>query len=332
VAIDRREATLIEAVCRDAENDAPRLVYADWLERTADPLLVARARFIRVQCRLARLRSEGPVRQQLRQEQASLLRRYGDAWRRRELPAAAYRGTDDVSLPRYLRPPDPKKYIGPYERGFATELRLAWRGKEPPRGSRGGTPGRCTDYLSSFLRVGPWRRLWWLHYTGGIGTAFARTPHAASLRVLWILSDTQDVLYAPFAVEDAHALWRTSHLSGLEEIRIEGYRMGSEGILPLADAEHLRSLRKLSVSSLALGDAGVEALLRFPHLNNLETLSLNDNRLSRAAGRMLAAAPELANLTKLSLWFNRRLERDAETVRLLRQRFGRRVRLTPATA
>ena len=174
--------------------------------------------------------------------------------------------------------------------------------------------------------------MWFLHYTSGIGPAFARTPHAASLRVLWIQSDTQDALYAPFAVEDAHALWGTPHLSGLEEIRIEGYRMGSDGILPLAKAEHLRSLRKLRLGSLGLGDAGVEALLRFPHLSNLETLQLDDNRLSRAAGRMLAEAPGLANLKKLSLWFNTRLERDADTVRLLRRRFGRRISFTPATA
>jgi hypothetical protein len=222
--------------------------------------------------------------------------------------------------------------MGPYERGFPTEIRLAWRGKEPPQGFLVGTPGRCTDYLSAFLRVGPWRRLSWLHYTWGIGAALAQTPHAASLRALWIMSDTQDVLYAPFAVEDAHALWHAPHLSGLEEIRIEGYRMGSDGILPLAEADHLRCLRKLSLTSLRLGDAGVEALLRFPHRNNLESLDLSDNRLSRAVGRLLAEAPGLPNLRKLSLWFNPRLERDANTVRLLRRRFGRCVRFTPGRA
>jgi uncharacterized protein (TIGR02996 family) len=332
VPVDRQEAALIEAVCRDADNDAPRRAYADWLARRAEPALVGRGRFIRVQCRLARLRSQGAVAQRLRREQASLLRLHGEAWRRREFPEAAYRA-DGVVLPPY-RPPDPRRYTGPYERGFSTEIRLSWRGKEPPPyfTGKGQTPGRCADYLSDFLRVGPWRKLSWLHYTWGIGAAFARTPHAASLRVLWIQSDTQDVLYAPFAAEDADALWRTPHLSGLEEVRIEGYRLGSAGVAPLAEAGHLRSLRKLSVASLCLGDAGVEALLRFPHLNRLETLMLDDNRLSRAAGRMLADAPGLAQVQKLSLWFNPRLERDADTVRLLRRRFGRRVRFTPAPA
>jgi uncharacterized protein (TIGR02996 family) len=61
VPIDRHEATLVEAVCRDAENDAPRLAYADWLECSGEPILVARGRLIRVQCRLTRLRSRRPL-------------------------------------------------------------------------------------------------------------------------------------------------------------------------------------------------------------------------------------------------------------------------------
>src|SRR5205085_5003860 len=45
-----QEDTLLAAVRQDPEDDAPRLVYADWLEEHGDP---ARAEYIRLQCRLA---------------------------------------------------------------------------------------------------------------------------------------------------------------------------------------------------------------------------------------------------------------------------------------
>jgi uncharacterized protein (TIGR02996 family) len=44
------DPNLLAAVIANAENDAPRLVYADWLEENGDP---HRADFIRVQCALA---------------------------------------------------------------------------------------------------------------------------------------------------------------------------------------------------------------------------------------------------------------------------------------
>jgi uncharacterized protein (TIGR02996 family) len=48
-----REA-LIRGILESPDDDAPRLVFADWLEETGEPANVARAEFIRVQCAIAR--------------------------------------------------------------------------------------------------------------------------------------------------------------------------------------------------------------------------------------------------------------------------------------
>jgi uncharacterized protein (TIGR02996 family) len=48
-----REA-LIRGILETPDDDAPRLVFADWLEETGEPANVARAEFIRVQCAIAR--------------------------------------------------------------------------------------------------------------------------------------------------------------------------------------------------------------------------------------------------------------------------------------
>ena len=49
---------LLEAIRASPDDDAPRLVYADWLEEHGDQ---PRAEFIRVQCALARLPQDDPT-------------------------------------------------------------------------------------------------------------------------------------------------------------------------------------------------------------------------------------------------------------------------------
>lgn len=58
------------------EDDAPRLIYADWLEERGDPL----GALIRIQCELARLETEGPRYVDLRLEEWNLLHEYGAEW------------------------------------------------------------------------------------------------------------------------------------------------------------------------------------------------------------------------------------------------------------
>src|SRR5262245_23073250 len=47
----------LRSIIEAPDDDAPRLVYADWLEENGDP---ERAEFIRVQCRLASLDEDDP--------------------------------------------------------------------------------------------------------------------------------------------------------------------------------------------------------------------------------------------------------------------------------
>jgi uncharacterized protein (TIGR02996 family) len=49
------EKALLETIWESPLDDAPRLVYADWLQETNIPENIARAEFIRVQCELAQL-------------------------------------------------------------------------------------------------------------------------------------------------------------------------------------------------------------------------------------------------------------------------------------
>src|SRR4051812_9631121 len=67
---DPNEANFLRSIVERFDDDTPRLVYADWLEKHGEP---KRAEFIRVQCELAQLGKDDPRRAPLHERQARLL-------------------------------------------------------------------------------------------------------------------------------------------------------------------------------------------------------------------------------------------------------------------
>ena len=61
------ENAFLQAVLADPEDDAPRLIYADWLDEQGEG---ERAEFIRVQCALARMDEDDERRPELEARRA----------------------------------------------------------------------------------------------------------------------------------------------------------------------------------------------------------------------------------------------------------------------
>src|SRR5215211_6364640 len=70
------EAAFLDRVCADPDDDAPRLIFADWLDERGDP----RGEFIRVQVALNRLFAGDPRRDPLSDREAHLLARFHAPW------------------------------------------------------------------------------------------------------------------------------------------------------------------------------------------------------------------------------------------------------------
>ncbi|MBO0698035.1 MAG: TIGR02996 domain-containing protein [Zavarzinella sp.] len=70
------EAAFLDRVSADPDDDAPRLIFADWLDERGDP----RGEFIRVQVALARLPAGEPGAADLRDREATLLAQYHARW------------------------------------------------------------------------------------------------------------------------------------------------------------------------------------------------------------------------------------------------------------
>lgn len=66
----------LKRILKQPDDDAPRLVYADWLEEQGDP----RGEFIRLQCALATTGVDVSARKKLREREQSLRDVHGKAW------------------------------------------------------------------------------------------------------------------------------------------------------------------------------------------------------------------------------------------------------------
>src|SRR6187397_2695662 len=78
---DTRQA-LLDAIRDQPFDDAPRLIYADWIEEHGDP---ERGKFIRLQCDHARMPEWHPQRNKLGKQCARLEKKHGQRWLQ-ELP------------------------------------------------------------------------------------------------------------------------------------------------------------------------------------------------------------------------------------------------------
>ena len=88
------EAAFLTAVCERPDDDAPRLIFADWLEERGDP----RGEFIRVQCILSRMAEGDKRRPALRGRERELLELHREEW---ETPLRDTSCAGDQLLPRF---------------------------------------------------------------------------------------------------------------------------------------------------------------------------------------------------------------------------------------
>jgi uncharacterized protein (TIGR02996 family) len=70
----------LQDIAAKPADDAPRLIYADWLDEHGGPAEAARAAFIRAQCRLAQTSVADPARPALEDECSDLLAEHEQEW------------------------------------------------------------------------------------------------------------------------------------------------------------------------------------------------------------------------------------------------------------
>lgn len=330
------EDRFLAAILEDSGDEAPRLIYADWLEKRGNP----RGEFIHIQCALAKLSNTDPRWVDLAARERELLNTYESLW---AAPLAGLvegwrfrRGfIEDINL-------SARNFIAGAESIFRTnpiqgvrlgrlfEISPRWKG--PPR----------NDYWrddEEFRRIdADFRRF---HRDGM--QMIAACPWLARIKRL-------DLSGNRITDAVAQVLSQSSSLSQLVELDLVPNEMTATGLISLAYSPHLpnlsrlyvekaigaKSLTKFSSSPLAtrltvldladdegvlagyphlaricgnfvghkLGDAGVEALISSSRLAGLTSLDLSYNEITTKGAQALAACPQLSNLRRLDMEYN----------------------------
>jgi uncharacterized protein (TIGR02996 family) len=275
---------LLAAVCDAPDDDAPRLVYADWLDEHGD---ADRAEFIRLQIERSRLPERDPRASALEARADDLLRAHDHAWRA-ELPAWA----------REVR----------FERGFVGRLACPL--------------GAFLKGAAGLFRRAPVRAVRLRNADDGQAAALAASAHLARLAELEVedsrmtpagwrpLLSSPGLGGLPKLVLDANhltpdevgTLAASPHLTRLASLTL-GYDapVGDEGLRHLAGSPSLGGLWELRLLNSAAGDDGLRTLAASPHRSGLTALTLYQTRASPAGLAALVASPRLAAVRELDL-------------------------------
>jgi uncharacterized protein (TIGR02996 family) len=264
------EQALLHAVCANPDDDAPRLVYADWLEEHGRQ---ERAELIRVQIDLSRSQPGEDTTGQRRRESA-LLREFGATWTA-ELPQLG-----DLLW-------------GEFERGFVSAVTGTWadfaaHGTDVFRSapvSRWNAIG-AFHALRGFRNCSLLARLSHLSisFENRFGDRLARkiadSPRLAGLRSLRL-----DMV--GIGDPGAWELGQSDHLRNLVELSLSQNGIGPHGAAALAASPNMRHIRRLVLSRNVIGESGARSLATSRMLVSLEVLQLNGNGLDGGSKRLL---------------------------------------------
>jgi uncharacterized protein (TIGR02996 family) len=315
-------------VCAHPEDDAPRLVYADWLSDNGDP---DRAEFIRAQCELARKRLPGGSarRRELTRRVKELFQAHGGDW------AKAYGAWCSDGLENWARGfPErvaPSCSLADFARDLPGIVATA-----PVRSVFLSVRGVGSGEGAALAGCPPLVRLRGLELYGSVGGGTAardrerireelrtllRSPSVLQLHKfgsiqLCLDTDALAPLLAAGRLEELHlysngldddttkAICRSPCTATLTYLWL-GEECTAKSARLVAQTPALAGLRTLDFDQCRLGDAGVKHLAGAAHLSGLRCLRLYWCGVGNAGAAALAASPYLTKLRELVLARNR---------------------------
>jgi uncharacterized protein (TIGR02996 family) len=252
------------------DDDAPRLVFADWLEEQGEP----QAELIRVQCEWAHLDKGDPRRGALERREGELRQIYDPVWfgplRENNISGKFRRGFLQVKV-----------------KGIRRFLELAERLLSRPwvlhvelEDKRAGR-----EALVALVNSPYFVRLRGLDLSGsrlgneGVNLLTrARTP----CRLTHLdLSNNQ------ISTNAVRALTESLDLSHLLELRLSGNGIGAQGARALATCSRLARLRVLDLTYNLLGNEGGQHLSEAKSLNQLQRLLVRGNSIGPRGSKAL---------------------------------------------
>jgi uncharacterized protein (TIGR02996 family) len=260
----------LQTILEQPEADAPRLVYADWLEEQGDPL----AEMVRVQCELARLDDGHPRRIPLKIREDELRTTYESSWigpvKELGLDGKFSRGLLEVSIT------GAQTLLDVGQRLFA----LPWV-----------TYVKLSDGALDHGTLRALARSRWLarvhdlnlnrsHLTNEGIQILADSPYLGRLSKL-------NLSHTNIATKGVRLLIQSFDLSLLTELRLHFNGIAEGGARHLAYCSKLSRLRVLDLADNQLHNIGAEYLAESPFLNHLLSLDVRGNNIGLSGKRSL---------------------------------------------
>jgi uncharacterized protein (TIGR02996 family) len=251
---------LLRSVLAAPDDDAPRLIYADWLDEHGDP---ARAEFIRAQVELARPSTDRARREQLVQAERTLLRANGAAW--------------TAWLPAWVQERE-------FRRGFVEGIRCEAgafisgadevRRRTPLSAVRvGGNEELAVPLFRSRALDGLRALTVSVPVPAGAWEYLAACPYLGRLRQLTLNSKGPPG-------EMIEALIGSAALPALRTLRLPWCTLGDEHTARLVGHPWVTRLRALDLRNNFIAAEGGQAIADSPHLDRLGSLNLRGNAVA----------------------------------------------------
>ncbi len=314
---DDQEA-LYNTILNTPEDDAPRLVYSDWLEEHGE---VERADFIRLQIKIARMTTDDPDYRDLRRQEQEMLLKNEITWTN-ELPSSqgikwesfergfvrAVRIANPETLE--LAPPDMFQMVpittvrfhnfDPPSMALILDTPYLFRRVEVLDFDDGNRIG--SDGLGKLVEDERFRNIRKLNLRGNnIGPAgVSRLANSSNSNALQELDLDRNDLFP----EGARALSRSPYLQKLRILSLDRTQLGDDGVIQLLSGERMEQLAQLHLSGDYLGNGAATQLGTYP-FRSLEVLFLNNNVIEDSGGRTLLSSEHLQNLRYFYLRHNR---------------------------
>jgi uncharacterized protein (TIGR02996 family) len=203
------------------EDDAPRLIYADWLEEHGQS---DRAEFIRLQIELAPLDLDDPRRSALKDREVELMTAHRGEWLEDLVQIAAAE-------------------CWWFHRGFPAGLE--WQMRFSGDTIVHALASSSSPYLATLTEL----ELGANHITADGARALAFAPHLAGLKVLSLWGN-------PIGDGGMRALASSPYLTALTELNLAGNDIGEEGFRAFATSPNMARLTKLNLNGNPIGVGG----------------------------------------------------------------------------
>lgn len=264
--------SFLAAVRESPDDEAGRLVFADWLEDNGQP---ARAELIRTQ--VAEQRLPSAERPPLTRRANELVRAHWNEWVEpvRQLLAIS---SEDSWMHRRPAHRDASGFTG----GFICSLTLPAR--------------RFVECAEGLFRLVPLSHLR-LRGAGAVAAELADCPQLGWVRSVDFVDYYSDPVDAAAMFRLASSPW----LSGWRSLGLFANNLGDSGAEALASAEWLTGLQTLDLTDNGLSARGVGSLARAGGRFRPRQLNLQRNPIGDAGARAVATSPVASGLEALSL-------------------------------